>query len=119
MKKIKTETDNPDTIDQTISWMVKGGMDKQMIIAAIADIFELTPLESSYTNDAINACYLLRECTEQRVVRYEAPSGIIHGILRRSHGGNGKTLCGRVGDGWECKGYDVEITCRQCLSRNI
>ena len=61
MKKIKTETDNPDTIQKTIAWMVKGGMDKQTIIAAIADMFELTPLESSYTNDAINTCYLLNQ----------------------------------------------------------
>ena len=58
-------------------------------------------------------------CTEQRVVvRFQSPSGMIHGIHRRDKGGNGKFLCGRIGEGWEYKGYGVEITCRQCLSRN-
>ena len=61
MITMKSKAETQHTIQETIAWMLKGGMDKQMIIAAIADIFELTPLESSYTNDAINTCYLMNQ----------------------------------------------------------
>jgi hypothetical protein len=55
---------------------------------------------------------------QANVVRFQSNSGIVHGILRRDCGGNGRFLCGRLGDGWEYKGYARPITCRQCLSHN-
>ncbi len=48
------------------------------------------------------------------LVLFKSPSGVIHAIKRRSAGGAGKFLCGRVGEGWTYTEQSGEPTCRQC-----